>query len=144
MDNQQEAFDNIETVEGLKDFETLLMKEFENCWQLYLGGERVSQIIKERKEILQIKERKEKQIPRTSAEAIRNMSNISQLPNFVPEDEMYLSKAEIDSRKYRVARKASPKLARERQQPLTLYGDIRRGLGYYSKLEDEYEYPQMW
>ena len=144
MDNQQEDFDNIETVEGLNDFETLLMKEFENCWQLYLGGERISQIIKERKEILQIAERKEKQIPGSLAEAIRNVSNIRQLPNFIPENEIDLSEAEIDSRRYRAARKASPQLARERRQPPSFYGDIKRyGFGRYRGLEDDYEYPQI-
>ena len=141
MDNQKEEFDNIETIEGLKDFETLIMKEFENCRQLYEG--RVSQIILERKEMLQIAERKEKQIPGALAEAIRNMSHIRQLPNFIQENEIDLNEAEIDSRRYRAARKASPQLARERRQPPSFYGDIRRGFGYYGGLEDDYEYPHV-
>jgi len=142
LESQMQALNDIETLQGFKELETLILQELNKCRQLHEG--RVGKVIAER--------RAELEIEAEASEVFEDAEQIEveldqSLPNFIEENEeneQDLTPQQIESRKYRAARKASPQLARERRQSPTIMGDIKRyGLGRYRGLEDDYEIPQV-
>jgi hypothetical protein len=145
LQSQISSLDEVETINGLKELDSLILTEVNTCRQLYEG--RVGQLIADRKALIELGGDLAGEFEEEASEAMRSKQlnrGVRGLPDFIEEQEEDLTPQEIESRKYRAARKASPQLARERRQSPTIMGDIKRyGLGRYRGLEDDYEIPQI-
>ena len=148
--SQGEAFYSLLTAQSLKEFQKLVFDELKKCSDLYNG--RVDEVINE--QIANFDIRSKASAPpyeknsQSDAEVFEDAEQIDveldqALPNYIEEEEEDLTPQQLESRKYRKARKASPLLARERRQPPSFTGDLKRYTGRYEGLEDDYEMPQI-